>query len=410
VRKLILNMKTGGELEEVELERSTSSDTVILRNGDSVFGEITNEKFGIETFYGKLDLPAKQVVGFVSVPGQEDLVRAVLVGGQVLTGKLKDENVDFSLPTGGKLTVPFSRIKECSYAVTKARPAESPLTDPLIMLRTGDRLAFDPGLLKCSFQTRHGKIDLDGKDLLEVRLDQEDHGIHRAEFLNGSRLSGLLEPEKVVLPLKLGPKLDIPRDMIQALRFMAEAKESDDLARVRLDNEDELLGKLADEQYVISTDYGTVNVKPANISAMSFDRNDPSKVAITMWDNSVLRGKLQQDSVKFALTPGPVVTLHIDLIAMLSCPQSLPPEDVIKKVQKLVAMLSAAAYKDRQEAQEELTRLGPKVIPLLKKSLADGDPEVRQRLTVILETLGQKVEEPKADGNPPMPMGFIRGG
>jgi len=404
VRKLIVNFRMGEDLEDVELERSGTSDVVILKNDDPVFGRITNEGFVLEAFYGRLTLPAQQVVGFAYVPGQEELVRAVLVGGQVISGKLQEGLLHFALPTGGDLKIPFSRIKQCSYRISKERPAEWSMIDPLLLLRTGDRLAFDPELLKCTFKTRHGTVPLDSKQLLEVRLHQGGHGVHRAVFLNGSKLAGLLGPEQIILPLKLGPKLNISRDMVLGIRFAAETKEDPDLACARLSNEDELFGRLSDEAYVVVTDFGTVNVKPKNVAAMSFDEADPTRIAITLWDGSTLRGHIQQEALHFEIEPGPVLDLHVGQIVGLTSPRALPPDDVVKRVEKYVAMLSAASYQDREEAQRLLVEMGGKIVPLLKKYLTDADPEIRQRITVILERIGS--EAPGGSAGNPLPAAF----
>ncbi len=403
VRKLIVNLGTTNELEAIELERVGTADTVVLGNGDTIYGRIANETFVLDAFYGTLELPAAQVVGVLSMPQRQDLVRAVLVGGQVLTGKLRGGALDFALPTGGgPLKIPFSRVKECSYQVSKDKPAELSMTDPLILLRTGDRLAFDPELLTCTFRTRHGSVPLKGGELLEVRLDHREHGVHRATFLNGSKLAGMLEPERIALPLKLGPKLDIPREVVLALRFAAETEENPKLTRVRLTNEDELFGKILDEAYTIVTDFGVVEVKPENLLGMSFDRADPSGVVVRLWDGSTLRGFIQQDDVRFGIRPGPVLSLPVGHILELDSPDAMPPEEIVKRVQKYVAMLSAASYKDREEAQEALIRMGRKIGPLLTKSLVDSDPEVRQRITVILEKIGVEVpgggDEPSSIG------------
>ena len=390
VRKLILNLGPVGDTEGVELERSGTSDAVLLSNGDSIFGSIANPKYTLTAFYGTLELPATQVIGFAGVPGQEDLVRAVLSGGQVLTGKLKDDKLKLTLPVGGDLDIPFARIRQCSYRVSKDRPEEQPMTDPLILLRTGDRLAFDPAQLKCSFQTRHGAVELSGKDLLEVRANPEEHGVHRAMFLNGSTLGGLLGPERLTMPLKLGPRLDIPRDMVSSIRFAEEGKEPENAARALLNNEDELFGKLADLSYDVVTDFNTVQVKTVNILGMAFDPEDPTSVAVKLWDGSTLRGRLKQQSLRFQLSPGPTVELNVGQIVVLECPNALPPDEVVKQVEKLVALLGSANYKDRQDAQEALLRMGGAILPILQKYVRDNDPEVRQRVTVIIEKLGGK--------------------
>lgn len=406
VRKLIVNFGVRDQLEEVELDRSGTSDAVILKNGDSVFGRIANERFTLEAFYGTLELAADEVLGFAQVAGRDELVRAVLVGGQVVTGKLRDNTLTFALPTGGELKIPFSRIKQCSYRISEQKPAECEMSDPLIVLRTGDRLAFDAGLLDVTFQTRHGTIALSGGDLMEVRLQREEHGVHRAVFSNGAKLAGLLGPEKIVLPLKLGPKLSISRDMVVLIRFAAEVKDDPELSRARLSNDDELFGRLADAEYRLATDFGTVKVNPKNISAMAFDPLQPTRVAVELWDGSTLRGRLQQEALRFALKPGPVLSLHVGHLVEVRCPGALPPEDVIKRVQEYVAKLSAPNYADREDAQKALEQMGRRIVPLLKSHLQDADPEVRHRITVILENLGAGSEDSPADPAPP-PFGAI---
>jgi len=389
VRKLIVNFRSGGALEQIDLERSGAADTVLLGNGDSIQGRITNSEFALKSLHGELKLPAGQVLGFVSVAGGEGLVRAVLVNGQVITGTLGEGTLQLLLPTGGELKIPYARIKQCAYRITKPKPEESPFTDPLLLLRNGDRLAFDAAALRCVLQTRHGEVPLRGKDLVEVRLDHEAHGVHRALFLNGSTLGGMLAPEKIALPIKLGTRLEIPREMVLALRFAAERAEHPALTRVQLSNEDELLGKLVDESYVLATDFGNVQVRPENVLSMAFDRFDPGRVAITLWDGkTTLRGRLRTESLRFAIQPGPVVKLHVGQVTELLCPEPLPPEDVVKEVRRHLARLSASSYKDREEAQEALIRMGRFIVPLLKKHLKDTDPEVRQRVRVILERLG----------------------
>jgi len=400
VRKLIINFRSGGFLGDIELDRSGTGDAILLKNGDSIFGAIDNPTFPIKTFYGRFDIAAKDAIGFAAVRGRDDQVHGLLVGGQVVTGALESKALQVSLPTGGKLQIPFGRIAQCSYRITKSKPEDTPMSDPLILLRTGDRLAFDPAQLKCEFQTRHGRVELSGKDLLEIQLAGENHGVHRAMFLNGSTLAGLLGPEQIALPLKLGPTLKIPRDMLLAVRFAEEGKDDDDLASLSLTNEDELYGRLADKEFVLATDFGQVKISPANVVTMTFGQGDRMRVAVKMWNGTVHRGRIEQSTLRFALQPGPVLNVHVGHIASVTNPHALPPGDIVKRVEQLVARLSAASYKDRQEAEDELKRMGASVIPLLRKHLKSSDPEVRQRVRVILDHLGDKAAlDPPAESD-----------
>lgn len=398
VRKLIVNWRLDDDFGDIDLSRNGTYDTVLRKNGDAIYGTIANETFTIEAFYGTLPLPAKDVIGFVEVPGQDQQVRAVLSGGQVITGKLKDNNLVLKLPTGGDLKIGFDKITQCSYRISKEKPEEVVMKDPLIVLRTGDRLAFEMDKLSCTFQTRHGQINLSGKDLLEVKLFHEDHGVHRVTFLNESVLAGVLGPDRISLPIKYDSKikLDIARDMILSIRYPNEAKDAGDLVSITLNNEDRLFGRLQDKAYDIVTEFGDVSIKPNNIVSLNFDRSQPSWVAMKLWNGTTLRGRLKQESLKFAIQPGPELDINVGQIASLECPDALPPDETVDQVKKLVAMLDAANFKDRQEAQEALEKMGPTIIPMLKKGLADKNPEVRQRLQAIIEKLGGTVP----DGSP----------
>ena len=407
VQKLIVNFPSGGGFERIELTRSGTSDTALLTNGDPIYGKITNEQFTIEAFYGTLKLPAEKILGFAIPKGRDRFVHAVLVGGQVVSGRMGDAALKLALPTGGMQEIPFAQLSQCSYRLTKAKPKDCPITDPLIMLRTGDRLAFDPADLKCEFLTRHGRVQLRGEDLLEIRLTHEEGGVHRAVFINGSRLAGMLVPERIILPTRLGPKLDISRDKILAFRFAEETREDASLAGALLSNEDELAGRLADEAYTVTTDFGTIRLKPANITAMAFDRHEPDRVVIRMWNGTVHRGRLRQKALRFAVTPGPVLDLHVGQIVRLICPEALPTDDIVKEVDKYIAMLSASSFKDREEAQAALSRMGKSIVPLLRKYADDTDPEVRQRIGAILEELGDDVT-PAAPSPPGMGGPFIK--
>src|SRR5262245_55486218 len=76
-------------------------------------------------------------------------------------------------------------------------------------------------------------------------------------------------------------------------------------------------------------------------------------------------------------------------------------------VAKLIAQLGVADFRARQEASDQLAKLGPPVLPLLRRAIqAGGDPEVVQRIegvqrrieTTLLaeeEKLWQELDEPR---------------
>ena len=92
---------------------------------------------------------------------------------------------------------------------------------------------------------------------------------------------------------------------------------------------------------------------------------------------------------------GPSLKVAAGQFAGITLPQAQPPDDVLKKVDELVARLSTESYKDRQASTDELVKLGPAIAPLLRKHIDDGDPEVRHRIEEVIDKLGE--------GKPPGP-------
>lgn len=400
VRKLLLNMPVAGGIGGVELTRNESSDTVITGHGDPIYGKIENESFDLSTLFGPMKLPAGQVVGMAAVPGEEGRFRVLLTGGQVIAGAMADsQKLKIAITTGGDLTVPFTDVQQASYQITEARPEDMPFKDPLMILRTGDRVAFDAGKLQLKLRTRQGTVDLRAGDLLAITMDNPGNGVHRVSFLNGSQLAGFLEPQTISLSLTLGPKLDIPRDLISNVQFAVDEKPDDSLDSVKLSNGDELFGKLMSRDIVIQTNYGPVTLQPENIKAITFSPTHLGRVAVQSWDGSTYRGQCGHDALTFQIVPGPKLDLYVGQCVEITRNVTVPPKDVLERVEKFIAKLGAESYKDRQAASESLFQEGKRILPLLQKHLDASDPEVRQRLRDVIERLGGKPQPPDDDDN-----------
>jgi hypothetical protein len=220
--------------------------------------------------------------------------------------------------------------------------------------------------------------------MLEVVLDNQGNGVHRAVFLNGSRLGGFLAPTKLKLKLKIGRELEVGRDKIIRLRFAAEARPDPGLTVVRLSNEDELYGQILQEKIQLVTRYNPIPLLPENIRAI---RKTGQQVVVEMWNGSVHKGRLGQEELAFEIKPGPKVTVHTQHVLSVVRPRPLPPEATRKIVDELVALLGAESYKERQEATEKLIKMQG-IGSLLIKHLKHTDPEVRQRIEEILEKMG----------------------
>ena len=389
VRALIVNMNAGGGIGGVDLDRSETSDSVVLKSGDPIFGVIKNKAFKIRTLLGELDLPADRIVGMAGGRGRN--VRFVLFDGQVVSGQLDDPVLQLDLDGGGLLRIPFDKIAQWSYRVTGSKPNDEKFGGAYIVLRTGDRLGFDPKAMEIKLLTRHGLVALEAEHLLELTMDNPGNAVHRAVFLNGSRLGGFLEPDTLKLKLNLGKTVTVSRDMVAQMRFAEDERPDSTLTRVVLTNGDELFGTLTAGKFKLATDYGQIEIDPSRVKTMKFRPEDLGRTIVGLWKGSILKGRLGQSQLGFAISPRTVLNIYAGQFVSIECPLPIPPKAARAEVEKLVAQLGAESYEDRQKASKELVKMGKNILPILKDHLKTGDPEVRQRIEDIMEQMGSGV-------------------
>jgi len=404
VQKLVVNFQCSRGIEGVDLERSESEDNVLLKRGDTILGKVNNVQFDLQTLFGPLTLKPEDVIGMVAGLGEDDHVRFVLGSGQVVRGQGKDIRLSVALAGGGSLEIPASDIAQWSFRISPGKPAEQPFAGPAVLLRTGDRLAFDPQKLQLSFRTRYGLAALDGKDLLEILLDNPGNTVHRCVFLNGTRLGGFLEPANISLALKLGAKLDIPRDLLAQVKLGQDESRPPGLTQVIMNNEDELLGRFIDKSFKLITKYNTVDLTLDHVKAMKLEEGE---LAVEMWNGTVHRGLPAQGEMSFEVTPRTVLKLPTSQIVSVVRPDPVPPAEIRKQVEDLAARLGAESFKERQEATDKLLQMGKGVAPLLQRLADSPDAEVRHRIQEILDRLGVG-DSPKSD-NPNAPGVFFQG-
>jgi hypothetical protein len=335
----------------------------------------------------------------IGSPSDSGAFHVLLRDGQVVTGQIGPNKVLLKRE-GGDLEIPFEKIRQWSYKITETRPYDIPQALPSAMLRTGDRLTFNPAGVKLRLRSLHGTVDLNPADLLSIRMDNPA-SLHKALFLNGSTLSGILEVASLTARFKLSPKdLTIPRDWIRSIDFAAEEAGSTLLSRAVMSNQDEILGDLADEKISIGSEFGPVEVKPGVVQQLTVIAGKDNRVIIQTWDGSTIRGQLLQDGIRFEIMPGPKVLLSPARCASITRMQPLPPAETIRRVDALVAQLGAESAKDRQASADELVKLGPTILPLLAKQLNTHDTEVRQKIMDVIEGIGGKnrpIDAPVSD-------------
>ncbi|HUU58629.1 MAG TPA: hypothetical protein VMZ50_03720, partial [Phycisphaerae bacterium] len=367
------------------LKRSAAADMAVLDDGETISGAVMNERFTVGTPFGPLTLPAGKIVGMRV--GTDGAARFVLLDRQVLCGTGRDEALRVKTPSGEDRSIPFRRIKWFSYRVSRQRPRRLVSVGPVALLRTGDQLAFDPRAAVFAFRAAGLALPLWTKGLGQIEQDKTDPGVHRAWFTNGSVLTGVLEPAKAALSFSLADKAEVEREAIVALELAKGEQTAPWLTRLTLTNADVLLGQIAEPTLTFRTEAGEVAVESTGLKELAFGGAASGRVAATRWDGSVLQGQLKGRELAFQISPGPKLSVPVAEIAHLLRRIRLRPDEVVQRVEQLMARLAAPRYGDREQATEELVKIGVAIVPLVEKHRDDEDPEIRYRVGLVLQRL-----------------------
>jgi len=400
LRSLIVNFPTSTSFGNVSLERHGKFDAII-KSSDStpVYGKILNRSFDLETRFGNITLPVERIIGMARSRDEADGMFILLSDGQVVGGKCPGQKVSIEIPTGGTLNFPMSAISQWSFKVSTARPSEIPFPGPSLILRSGDRVAFDPASIDMPFETRHGSFMLTAGAVMNANLSSDRGSVHRAFFKNGSVLAGLFTSDYIMPEIKLvGKTHKLSRSDIQRIVFCEEITDDISLTHVALNNSDELYGIMADRQLKLITEFGELEIWPHDVQKISFDPANPGRVAILLWNSSILRGRLGGGEFGFAVSPGPELTIAVGQCNSIERGLAASPKRMAENLAKLINKLGSKSYAERQQASLELLRLGKGIVPTLKTQLKDiTDPEIRHRIEDVLKKLGPATNE--ADSN-----------
>lgn len=410
-RRLIANFSSDSAVYEgITLERSEQGDSVVEGTAEAITGKVANESFVLTTGpLGEVKLAADKVIGMAVCPGEAKAFRVLLSDGQILKGTLPEGEELLLKRDSGDLKIPIEKVRQWSYRISDEKPYDLPFPGATVVMRTGDRISFDPAKTKFSLHTAHGPVELSPGDLQSIRMDNTGNCVHRAYMLNGSTLAGFLEPGKITLACRLGQAVEIDRNLITSIDFVPEDRNDPILSRIILKNGDELLGDVVDAELKVVTSYsksGEIAIKPENIQSLAFNPNSSGRIVITLWDGTIIRGRLNQPELTVEVMPGPQMKIAPSQMVSITRMQMLAPKETVKRVEQLVALLGAEAVKDRENATEELVKMGEPIVQLLQRHLNAHDLEVRQRIQGVVDRIGGKKPAP----TPPTPNVIKLGG
>ena len=260
LRRIVANYASAaGAFDDLEILRGTSTDVLELTNGDQLRGDLLNTAWEIEASFGKVQIPAGDVLGMI-VPGGLMPRQLILTrDGEIIGGKLTAPAVELQIASGQKVSIPLPQVARFGVRAGTAEPTTAPESRPMVQLRTGDRLAIVMPVEPLQVVTRFGSLSLSADSIAGIDLQPDQSPVHLISLKDGSRFSGLIASDSLSFSLARGGNLTVPTAVVRKVTF-APANENDDINAMRLTGDDTLAAVLP-ESLALHTTYGEVAIK-----------------------------------------------------------------------------------------------------------------------------------------------------
>jgi hypothetical protein len=409
LRKLIVNF-TGGQnfVGDYEILRGDLFDVVELRTGDQYRGTIKEPSYKLTTFYGPVELPVGKVIGLINVGEFRPRQLLVTADGEIFGGKLEKDHLAIELSSGQVTQVPLAQVSRVGYRKRANEPDEWTFDKPLVLMRSGDRMAVQMPATDIDVATRYGQLKLKPSAVAAVSFANDEHGIHEVFLADGSKFAGLVTADRFDMKLSSGASaggtpVSIPTSAIGRLQLISKVEEPDDTTpTLSLTNDDQLVGVLAGK-LKLETAFDTLNVDASQIKSLRHTKGSVQDVQVTLWDDTTVSGQLTETQLACNLRCGVTLQVPVALVEEYAQPVPQPSDALIQKVKEQVGQLGADDWKARDRAETQLVAMGSIVGGTLKQLRNAQSPEAQQRIDSILKQFEKQSEPKPAAGGTAVP-------
>ena len=395
LRKLVVNFQPHESLlGDLEILRGDVLDTVELRSGDKFNGNLKEDAYKLDTFYGTIDLPASQIVSILNAGRFRPRQLMVTADGQIFGGHLQKQTIDLELASGQKTQIPLSQISRIGY---RLRPDESDdtqnnqtLQPPYVLMTSGDRVGVEMPAGPIEVSTRYGLLELSPTVISSIAFTSDDTGVHTIFLVDGSHFTGLIMAPDFQMKLSNNGKEQVVKFPVSSLSRLVLKNMPDDTTdpqpTVQLRKDDVLVGTLTGD-LKLDTAFDTITLNAAETRSLSHTQENSPDVSAVTWDGTVLSGQLEDPEVVCHLVSGVDMHVPVSLLRNYNNPQTAAPALMVDRIKAIVADLNADDWKQRDAAEKQLLAIGPGAIGTLK-SLRDAQPpEAQQRIDSVLKQL-----------------------
>jgi len=200
----------------LDLERPSSTDILLLRNGDKLTGTVLNEKFSIRTSYAEIVLNNRIIAGIDLEGGANNIEKIITVNNNRFSGFIDDPVFVFKLQSDDQIEVRREKVLKVVFRVREAERKGIPQRQ-FITLKNGDYFSCNILNEKLIVATTYAKVPLNLNDAESVTLIGGENPLTKVLMLNGDLLQGVLETEDIEVELDVGATAKIYKDRIDVI-------------------------------------------------------------------------------------------------------------------------------------------------------------------------------------------------
>jgi len=199
-----------------DLERSSHTDILLLRNSDKLTGTILNDSFRIRTSYAKIKLNIKTIAGIDLEGGKDNIETIITVNNNRFSGFIDDPVFVFKLQSGAQIQIRREKVLKAIFRIREAERQGIPQSQ-FILLKNGDFFTGKITNDRVTIATTYAKVPLNTDQANSITLIGGKTPLTKVLMLNGDTLQGVLETEDIAVELDVGSKAKIYKDRMDVI-------------------------------------------------------------------------------------------------------------------------------------------------------------------------------------------------